>query len=56
MAKGSPQPNKEKVGKVTMEEVKKIAQEKMKDLNADTIESAVKIIEGTARSMGIVVV
>lgn len=56
LAKGSPQPNKEKVGKVTMEEVKKIAQEKMKDLNADTIESAVKIIEGTARSMGIVVV
>ena len=56
LAKGSPQPNKEKVGKVTMEDIKKIAQEKMKDLNADTIENAVKIIEGTAKSMGIVVV
>lgn len=56
LAKGSPQPNKEKVGKVTVEDIKKIAQEKMKDLNADTIENAVKIIEGTAKSMGIIVV
>lgn len=56
LAKGSPEPNKEKVGKITKEMVKKIAQEKMEDLNANSIESAVKIIEGTARSMGVVVV
>lgn len=56
LAKGSPQPNKEKVGKITKEELKKIAQEKMQDLNANNLESALKIIEGTARSMGIVVV
>lgn len=56
LAKGSPEPNKTKVGRISMEEVKKIALEKMEDLNADSIESAVKIIEGTARSMGIVVV
>ena len=56
LAKGSPEPNKEKVGKITMEELKKIAQEKMEDLNTDSIESALKIIEGTARSMGIVIV
>jgi large subunit ribosomal protein L11 len=56
LAKGSPEPNKTKVGKVSMEDVRKIAQEKMEDLNADSIESAVKIIEGTARSMGIVVI
>ena len=56
LAKGSPEPNKTKVGKISKEEVKKIAQEKMEDLNADSIENAIKIIEGTARSMGIVVV
>ncbi|TES92653.1 MAG: 50S ribosomal protein L11 [Candidatus Cloacimonadota bacterium] len=56
LAKGSPQPNKEKVGKITKEELKKIAQEKMQDLNANNLESALKIIEGTARSMGIVVI
>lgn len=53
IAKASGQPNKEKIGKVTKEQVKEIAQIKMKDLNARTIENAMKIIEGTAHSMGI---
>ena len=53
LAKGSGVPNKEKVGKVTKEQIKKIAERKMKDLNAFDIEQACKIIEGTARSMGI---
>jgi large subunit ribosomal protein L11 len=56
IAKGSGVPNKEKVGKVTPEQVRKIAQTKIKDLNAYSLEQAVKIIEGTARSMGIEVV
>jgi large subunit ribosomal protein L11 len=56
IAKGSGVPNKEKVGKVTPEQVRKIAQAKLKDLNAYDLEHAVKIIEGTARSMGIEVV
>ncbi len=51
--KGSGQAKKEKVGKVTREQVRAIAENKMKDLNARTIEQAEKIIEGTARSMGI---
>ncbi|MBU2101467.1 50S ribosomal protein L11 [Patescibacteria group bacterium] len=51
--KGSGEPNKNKVGKVTRAQVKEIAEKKMEDLNADKIESAMKIIEGTARSMGI---
>ncbi len=49
----SGEPNREKVGKVTKDQVKKIAETKMKDLNANDIEAAMKIIEGTARSMGI---
>jgi large subunit ribosomal protein L11 len=53
VAKGSGVPNKEKVGKVTMEQVKKIAGRKMADLNAFDINHACRIIEGTARSMGI---
>ena len=53
IAKGSGVPNKEKVGKVTAEQVRKIAQEKQKDLNAYTLEQAEKIIRGTARSMGV---
>jgi large subunit ribosomal protein L11 len=56
VAKGSGVPNKEKVGKVTHEQVRKIAQTKLKDLNSYDLENAVKIIEGTARSMGIEVV
>ncbi len=55
IAKGSPIPNRDKVGKVTKEQIKDIAQRKIKDLNSDTIEQAMKIIEGTARSMGITV-
>lgn len=51
--KGSGQPNKNKVGKVTKEQIREIAEKKMADLNADDIEAAMKIIEGTARSMGI---
>ncbi|MFH1369996.1 MAG: 50S ribosomal protein L11 [Planctomycetota bacterium] len=53
VAKGSSVPNKEKVGKVTAEQVRKIAQEKQKDLNAYSLEQAEKIIRGTARSMGV---
>ena len=53
--KGSGVPNKEKVGKVTLAQVKEIAEIKRKDLNAITIEGAMKQVEGTARSMGITV-
>ncbi len=56
LAKGSGVPNKEKVGKVTRAQIRKIAQTKMKDLNAYSMEKAEKIIEGTARSMGVEVV
>jgi len=50
---GSAQPNREKVGRVTRDQLREIAQTKMADLNANSIEQAMKIIEGTARSMGI---
>lgn len=53
--KGSAVPNLTKVGKVTPDQVRKIAELKMPDLNAANIESAMRMIEGTARSMGIVV-
>jgi len=53
VAKGSGTPNKEKVGKVTAEQVRKIAETKFKDLNAYDLAQAEKIIRGTARSMGI---
>ena len=53
IAKASGEPNKEKIGKVTKEQVKEIAKIKIKDLNAKNIDSAMRIIEGTARSMGI---
>ncbi len=53
--KGSGEPNREKVGKVSRGQVREIAQLKMVDLNANDIEMAMRIIEGTARSMGIVV-
>lgn len=55
VAKGSGVPNKEKVGTVTGEHVKAIAQRKMKDLNARNLDAACRIVEGTARSMGITV-
>jgi large subunit ribosomal protein L11 len=54
--KGSGEPNREKVGKVTRAQVKEIAETKMKDLNAIDIEGAMLQIEGTARSMGITVI
>ena len=53
LEKGSGEPNKEKVGKVTKAQVKEIAELKMVDLNANDIENAMLQIEGTARSMGI---
>jgi large subunit ribosomal protein L11 len=53
IAKGSGVPNKEKVGKVTKSQIRKISESKFKDLNAYDLEQADKIIEGTARSMGI---
>ncbi len=56
IAKGSGEPNKEKVGQVTEKQVEEIARTKMPDLNAATIEAAVQIIKGTARSMGLEVV
>jgi len=51
--KGAGNPLKDKVGKVTKDQVREIAEKKMEDLNADDVEAAMKIIEGTARSMGI---
>jgi large subunit ribosomal protein L11 len=56
LAKGSGTPNKEKVGKVTEAQVREIATQKMPDLNAASVETAMKSIRGTARSMGIEVV
>ena len=53
LAKGSGVPNKEKVGQITTEQLRKIAETKFKDLNAYDLDAAEKIIEGTARSMGI---
>ncbi len=55
VAKGSPEPHKEKVGSVTRAQVQEIAETKMPDLNANDIEAAMKIVEGTARSMGLTV-
>lgn len=51
--KGSGMPNKTKVGKVTKDQIRKIAQQKMPDLNTDDVEHAMKTIEGTAKNMGI---
>ena len=53
--KGSGKPNKEKVAKITKEHVKQIAEQKMEDLNAATVEAAMNMVAGTARSMGVVV-
>ena len=54
--KGSGKPNKEKVGKLTKEQVRAIAEQKMPDLNAASIEAAMSMVAGTARSMGVEVV
>lgn len=56
LAKGSGVPNKDKVGTITKAQLREIAEMKMKDLNANDIEAAAKIIGGTARSMGVTVV
>lgn len=53
LQKGSSEPNKNKVGKITKDQVKKVAEAKMSDLNVNSLESAMKIVEGTARSMGV---
>ncbi|MGA2822123.1 MAG: 50S ribosomal protein L11 [Bacteroidales bacterium] len=55
LQKGSPEPNRNKIGAVTWEQIQKIAEDKMIDLNAFTVESAMKMVAGTARSMGITV-
>ncbi len=56
IAKGSGEPNRNKVGKVTKDQVREIAEKKMPDLNCKNLEGALKIIEGTAKSMGIEIV
>ena len=53
---GSKMPGRDKAGKVTKAQVREIAEAKMKDLNCDTVESAMKMVEGSARSMGLEVV
>ncbi|CDN11905.1 LSU ribosomal protein L11p (L12e) [Richelia intracellularis] len=53
--KGSSEPNKKKVGSITRAQLQEIAETKMPDLNANDIEAAMKIIEGTARNMGVTV-
>jgi large subunit ribosomal protein L11 len=56
IAKGSGEPNKNKVGRITQKQVESIAKLKMPDLNCDSLESAIKTVAGTARSMGLDVV
>jgi large subunit ribosomal protein L11 len=55
LEKGSSEPNRTRVGKITRAQVEEIAKRKMPDLNAGTVEAAVRMVEGTARSMGVVV-
>lgn len=55
LAKGSGEPNTRKVGNITKEQIRRVAEIKMPDLNANDIDNAMRIIEGTARSMGLVV-
>ena len=56
IAKGSGEPNKNKVGKITMKQVETIAKMKLPDLNTESLESAIETVKGTARSMGVEVV
>jgi large subunit ribosomal protein L11 len=56
IAKGSGEPNREKVGRITKQQARDIAETKLQDLNASDLDQAAKIIEGTARSMGVEVV
>jgi large subunit ribosomal protein L11 len=53
LEKGSSEPNRDKVGRLTQEQVRRIAETKLEDLNARDVEQAMRIIEGTARSMGV---
>ena len=53
IGKGSPEPNREKVGTITQQQLREIAERKLEDLNAHDVEQAAKIIAGTARSMGV---
>ena len=53
LKKGSGEPNRDKIGSITVDQVKKIAEIKMPDLNAGTIEAAISMVSGTARSMGV---
>ena len=53
LEKGSPEPNRNKVGRITQDQLRQIAEKKMGDLNANDVEAAAKIIAGTARSMGV---
>jgi large subunit ribosomal protein L11 len=55
LQKGSKEPNRNKVGKVTWSQVEEIAKDKMADLNCFTVESAMRMVAGTARSMGLIV-
>lgn len=55
LEKGSGEPQKKKVAKITKEQLRKVAEQKMQDLNANDVESAMKIIEGSAKSMGITI-
>ena len=55
LEKGSGKPNKEKVATITLDQVRQIAEQKMPDLNAASIETAMEMVKGTARSMGVVV-
>ncbi|MGB0523242.1 MAG: 50S ribosomal protein L11 [Flammeovirgaceae bacterium] len=55
LKKGSPEPNRNKVGSVTWDQIREIAETKMPDLNAFTVESGMKMVAGTARSMGLTV-
>jgi len=56
IAKGSAEPNREKVGKITRGQLREIAEQKRQDLNAVDLDGAIRIIEGTARSMGVEIV
>jgi large subunit ribosomal protein L11 len=53
LEKGSGEPNKNKVGKISLAQIEEIAKIKMEDLNANTVEAAMEMIKGTARSMGV---
>ncbi len=56
LKKGSGEPNKKKVGRLTRDQLRKIAQEKLNDLNTTDVEAAMRIVEGSARSMGVEIV